>query len=147
MGWETNIRSRRRVIQSLALLSGLMIQCCHELQYSLQMQLGSRVTVAVAEAYNCSSNLTLTWELPLATGGNQKMKNMAIQHLCNTSNACLSRKFIMIHAWLGSKKKKKKKRKRSLPGTEEMNLAGNPEISGLIPGLTQWVKVLALQWL
>ena len=43
-------------------------------------------------------------------------------------------------------KKKEKKRKRSLPGTEEMNLARNPEISGLIPGLAQCVKVLALQW-
>ena len=92
--------SLKRVIQPLALLSGLTIQCCHELQCSLQVQLGSRVTVAVAEAYNyCRFNLTLTWELPLATGGNQKMKNMAIQPLCNdTSNACLSRKFIMIQA-------------------------------------------------
>ena len=34
-------------VQSLALLSGLRIRCCHELWYSLQTQLGSRVAVAL----------------------------------------------------------------------------------------------------
>ena len=32
-------------------------------------------------------------------------------------------------------------------GTMEMNLTGNHEVVGLIPGLTQWVKDLALLWL
>ena len=35
-------------VQSLALLSGLRIQRCSELWYRSQMQLGSRIAVAVA---------------------------------------------------------------------------------------------------
>ena len=34
-------------VQSLALLSGLRIQCCHELQCRSQMWLGSGIAVAV----------------------------------------------------------------------------------------------------
>ena len=42
----------------MALLSGLMIQCCHELWCRLQMQHRSHVAVAVGYARSCSSNLT-----------------------------------------------------------------------------------------
>ena len=35
-------------VQSLALLSGSRIWCCHELWCRLQMRLGSRIAVAVA---------------------------------------------------------------------------------------------------
>ena len=35
----------------------------------------------------------------------------------------------------------------SLRGAAETNLSRNNEVEGLIPGLTQWVKDLALLWL
>ena len=41
----------------MALLSGLRIWCCCELQHRLQMRLRSSVAVAVVEASSCSSNL------------------------------------------------------------------------------------------
>ena len=40
--------SSRVQTRSLALLSGLRIQCCHELWYRLQTWLGSPVAVVVA---------------------------------------------------------------------------------------------------
>ena len=43
---------------SLASLSRLSIQCCCELWCRLQMLLGTRVTVAMAQASGCSSNRT-----------------------------------------------------------------------------------------
>ena len=46
-------------VQSLALLSGLRIQNCHELWCGSQLQLGSRVAVALRP---------LTWEPPYAAG-------------------------------------------------------------------------------
>jgi len=36
------------------------------------------------------------------------------------------------------------KRQRSYHGAVEMNLTGNNEVAGSIPGLAQWVKHLAL---
>ena len=48
----------RMWVQSLASLSGSGIWCCLELWCSLQMQLGSRMAVAVAQTRGCSSNLT-----------------------------------------------------------------------------------------
>ena len=42
----------------LASLSGLKIQCCHELQCRSQMQLRSGIAVALASAGSCSSDLT-----------------------------------------------------------------------------------------
>ena len=46
----------RTKVRFLALLSGSGVLCCHELWYSLQMQLGSSVAMAVARASSCSSN-------------------------------------------------------------------------------------------
>ena len=48
----------RRQVQSLALLSGLRIQCCQELRCRSQMRLGSSVTVALAQAGGYSSDST-----------------------------------------------------------------------------------------
>ena len=45
-------------VQSLALLSWLRIQHCHELWCSLQMHLGSGIAVAMVEARSCSSDYT-----------------------------------------------------------------------------------------
>ena len=50
----------RMRIPSLALLSGLRIQSCHELWCGSQMRLGSRVAMAVAVASSYSSDLTLS---------------------------------------------------------------------------------------
>ena len=46
------------LVQSLALLSGLRIRHCHELWCRLQMRLGSRAAVALAEAGSYSSDWT-----------------------------------------------------------------------------------------
>ena len=51
---EMNLISMRTWVQSLAPLSGLRIQRCHELWYRLQTQLGSQVAVAVALAGSCN---------------------------------------------------------------------------------------------
>ena len=48
----------RTKVLSLALFSGLRIQFYHELLCRSQMQLGSRVAVAVAWAGSCSSSST-----------------------------------------------------------------------------------------
>ena len=48
----------RTWVRSLASLSGLGIRCCCEHRCRLQMQLGSRIAVAVVEACSCSSDLT-----------------------------------------------------------------------------------------
>ena len=49
-------------VQSLALLSGLRIQSCRELQLRLQMRLRSGVAVVVAVAGSCGSDLTPSLE-------------------------------------------------------------------------------------
>ena len=48
----------RMWVCALASCNGLRIRHCHKLWYRLQMQLGSRVAVAVVQAGSCSSNLT-----------------------------------------------------------------------------------------
>ena len=60
MAQQKQIRqgTMRLQVQSLALLSGLQIRHCRELQCRLQMRLGSRIAVAVVQAGICSSNLT-----------------------------------------------------------------------------------------
>ena len=50
--------SMRTWVWFLALISGLRIQCCHELWYRLQIWLGSYITVAVAQAGSCSYDST-----------------------------------------------------------------------------------------
>ena len=56
-GLQTWLVSMRMQVPSLASLSKLRIQCCHELQYKRQTLLGSGVAVAVAQAGSCSSDL------------------------------------------------------------------------------------------
>ena len=57
-GLRTWLLSTRLQVPSLALLSGLGIQCCPKLWYRLQMWFGSQVAMAVAQAGSCSSDLT-----------------------------------------------------------------------------------------
>ena len=58
----------RTQVQSLALLSGLRIQCCPQLWCRLQIQLGSCVAVAVVEACNYSSDWTPSLETSICHG-------------------------------------------------------------------------------
>ena len=58
----------RMEVRFLALLSGLRIQCCHELWCGLKMWLRSRVTVAVAQAGAAALIRPLAWEPPYAAG-------------------------------------------------------------------------------
>ena len=53
---QIQLGTMRFQVQSLALLSGLRIQHCHELRCRSQMQLGSGIAVAVAGS--CSSSWT-----------------------------------------------------------------------------------------
>ena len=57
-GNKTQLVTMRIWVQSLASFSGLRIQSCHELWYRLQMWLRPHIAVAVAQASNCSSDLT-----------------------------------------------------------------------------------------
>ena len=54
----------------------LRIQHCCKLCQRSQMQLGSGVAMAVAVASSCSSESTLAWDLPCATGVALKKKKM-----------------------------------------------------------------------
>ena len=57
--WLTNLTSIMRMqVQYLASLSGLRIQCYHEVWCSLQPWLGSHVAVAVVQASSYSSDMT-----------------------------------------------------------------------------------------
>ena len=53
-----NLLSMRMWVQSLALVSGLRIRPCHKLRCRSQMQLRSRVVVAVVQAGSCSYDST-----------------------------------------------------------------------------------------
>ena len=64
-------------VRSLALLSGLRIWCCHKLLRRVQIQLGSGVAVAVAEASSCSSHLIPS--LLYATGADVKRKKKSLR--------------------------------------------------------------------
>ena len=57
---QISLVSMRTQVQSLALLSGLRIQCCCKLWCRLQMRLSSGIVVAVAQASSCSSSSTLS---------------------------------------------------------------------------------------
>ena len=57
-----------------------LVKCCHKLQCSLQMQLGSGVAMSMAQAARCSSHLTSTQELPFAPGAAIKRKKKLLHH-------------------------------------------------------------------
>ena len=55
---RTPLVSMRMQVGSLALPSGLRIQCCCELRCRLQMWLGSGIAMAVVQAGSCNSHWT-----------------------------------------------------------------------------------------
>ena len=57
-GKRIRLGTMRLQVRSLALLSGLRIQCCRELWCRSQMLLRSHTAVAVAKGGSYSSNLT-----------------------------------------------------------------------------------------
>ena len=68
------------LVQSLALLSGLRIRHCHELWCRLQMRLGSRAAVALAEAGSYSSDWTPSLETSICRGFGPKKQNKTKQN-------------------------------------------------------------------
>ena len=72
---EANLIFMRMQVQSLGFLSGLRIRSCHELWYRSQMQLRSGISVAVAKAGSCSSNLTPSLETSICHGCSPKQTN------------------------------------------------------------------------
>ena len=64
----------RMQVRSLALLSGLRIRCCGELQCRSQMRLGSHVAVAVAKASSCSLDSTPSLGTSICVGVALKRK-------------------------------------------------------------------------
>ena len=70
------LRTRHSVREVVCLITGLTqrlrIQCCHKLQYSSQMRLGSGVAVAVASV--AAPIQPLAWELPYVAGAATKRK-------------------------------------------------------------------------
>ena len=101
---------RNHEVRSLASLSGLRIQCCHELWYRSQTWLGSGIAVAVALIR------PMAWELPYPVGAALKSKQTNKQ---NTDWSVLGSSYC---------------------GSMVTNAASNYEDAGLIPGLAQWVK-------
>ena len=91
----------RTQVRSLALLSGLSIQCCHELWCRLQMWLGSLVAMAVMQAGSYSSDLTLAWDPPNAEGVAQKKKTNK-KFLSKISLLYIIRGFIVLWIKLNS---------------------------------------------
>ena len=55
------------------------------------MQLGSGITVAVAKAGSCSSNLTPSWKLSYATGVALKRKKKEKEKACSYRNSTEAR--------------------------------------------------------
>ena len=102
-------------VRSLASLSGLRIQRCHELWCRLQMRLQSGIAVVWRTG-------PLVWKPPYAPG-------MALK----INKECQQKKLTKFWS--------------SCHGSVVTNPSRNHEVAGSIPGLTQWVKDLALLWL
>ena len=81
-GKQIQLGTMRLRVRSLASLHGLKIRHCCELWCRPQTWLKSGVAIAVTSSY--SSNLTLAWKLPYATGVALKSKNNN-----NNNNNCI----------------------------------------------------------
>ena len=75
--WHSRNKSNQEPsnqVRSPASFSGLRTWRCHELWCRSQVWLRSQVAVAVGQAGSCSSDQTLAWEPPYATGMALKRK-------------------------------------------------------------------------
>ena len=77
----------RLQVRSLALLSGLRIRHCCKLRCRSQMQLGSCIAVAVAQAGSCISHSTPSLGISICYGCNSK-KQTRNSHLGAVVNEC-----------------------------------------------------------
>ena len=65
---QIQLGTMRLRVQSLALLSGLRILCCCELQCSPQIWLRSHISVALCRSAAIAPIKPLAWELPYDKG-------------------------------------------------------------------------------
>ena len=77
--WRTQLVSIKMRVGSLALLSGLRIQRCHELWCRSQISLGSHVDVAMVSPAATAPIQSLDWELPYAKGKALKRQKIKIK--------------------------------------------------------------------
>ena len=111
----------RMQVWSLALFSGLRIQCYCELWCRWQMQLGSWIAVTVAKASGYSSDSALSLGTSICRGWGPK-KTKRPKKRKNLKNASQS----------------------SCCGASGSAVSWEHWDAGWIPGLTQWVKDLVL---
>ena len=89
--WLRGLRSQHSVgedpssIAGLTQWDGLRIQCCCDLQHSLQMQLGPGVAMAVTQVSAAAPIRPLGWELSYATGVAIKKKKKKKSSHCGTT--------------------------------------------------------------
>ena len=90
----------RMWVWSLASLSGLRIQCYHELWCQLQMWLGSHIAVAVYRPAASAPIQSLPWELPYATGTALiKAKKAKNKETKSVWTGCLHLTWAHSHLW------------------------------------------------
>ena len=137
--------STRTQVRQLAWHRGLRIRHCHSCGIDS----------------NCSSNVILCLELHIPQGSQKREDQFWVPwwlirlrtwccHSCGLGHCCgtslIPGPGTSTCCRLGQVKKKRKEGS-SRCDEAETNLTSNHEVSGLIPGLTQWVKDLVLLWL
>ena len=136
-------------VRSLALCSGLRIWCCCELWCRSQTQFGSHIAMAVVQAGSYSSNQTPSLGTSICCGcspektQSQKKKRRRRRRRFLHVNGNQRKAGVAI---LISDKIDFKNPQRGVPIVVQWltNRTRNHEVVSSIPGLTQWVKDLAL---
>ena len=84
---QIRLGTMRLQVQSLALLSGLRIRCCHKLWCRSQTWLGSRIAVLWPRPKATAPIRPLAWEPPYAAGAAQEMAKRQKQKTKNKTPA------------------------------------------------------------